>query len=181
MTSDQTTFLSRLHADAAFRKRFVKDPESVLTEAGLDAAALDLPDKIDEAAFKAKLDAVFDGPEWAKDFARSDPAKLTTKELWERFGVIGKLPGGPLAGRRDDAMIALAVVIYGTSLATSGGSHVSTSGKGLPIASVEQMRLLRDLSRLPKSDLTFSVTGPDGTGIDGINAELLTAFLRRVT
>jgi len=173
------SFVGRLHSDVTFRKRFAKSPRAVLAAAGLDPDALSLPDHIDEQDLERRLNQVFSGRDWHEAFAASNPGNLTAKDLWDRFGIIGW--ASDAAVRSDDPAVATAVVIYGVSVVTSSSSQVATQGNiALAVVSVEQVRALRDLARLPRESLRFSIAGPDGVAIEGVSADLLAAFLARV-
>ena len=178
MATEAVSFISRLYRDKQFRQRFVRSPKDVLSEAGLDPDALALPDHIDEKDLSEKLDRAFSGREWQQEFMRAEPATLTVEQLWDRFGVIGWKRSGGVSSSTD---VAAAVVIYGVSMVTSSSSQVTTQVAGsLAMVSVEQLRALRELARLPREQLRFSIVGPDGIAIEGVNADMLAAFLARV-
>ncbi|WP_143748630.1 hypothetical protein [Mesorhizobium sophorae] len=180
MGTEAASFINRLRKDKDFRHRFVQSPKDVLSEEGLNPDVLALPDRINERDLLKKLEHVFSGREWQDEFARAKPETLTAGELWERFGVIGwkgSAAGGGKSG--IDVSVASAVVIYGVSVVTSSSTQVAAAGS-LAMTSVEQLRSLRELARVPKEKLSFSIVGPDGVAIEGVNADMLAAFLARV-
>lgn len=181
MTFDAAGFVKRLHTDSQYRSRFAERPAEVLSEAGVDPEALALPGKIDEGALAARLAKLF-ANEGSSISDPIDVTKYSIQELWDRHGAIGwrtdlsAAASEPSNETRVTVTNAAAIVIYGASIAVSVVSVGGRSG----IMSVDELAQLRALSRQPADQLTFSVTGPDGTKVEGITSDMLRAFLGRL-
>lgn len=167
----------RLSRDPEARKAFIKNPAEFIRGEGIDPELLDLPREIDAATLEAKIDAAFgDGDaNWTAD--AEEAAKLNAEDLWSRFGVIAERarPGrgadvSVVTSATSSSSVAAAVVVYGTSVVTSEGASVA----------FERARFLRGVARLRKSDLTFTITRPDGTAVDNLPANAVETLLRRM-
>jgi len=170
MAGESSAFLTRLHKDRSFRERFAAEPAAVLAEAGVDADAFALPDKIDPDTLAARLERLFAGAE-PEPGGSQNVGELTPQELWDRHGAIAwKENYGP-----GDRKSAPAMVIYGGFMASS-----VRFGNTTGVMSVEQLAALRALSRQRPAQLTFSVTGADGARVDGLTAAAMNAFLSRL-
>jgi hypothetical protein len=183
MAAEVTAFVKRLHEDSAFRKRFASEPAAVLSEAGVDAAALALPAKIDEAKLAERLKNLFAGKaEAASDLLAAAPG-LKPQELWDRFGAIAwaREPTVTTSVAVVNAVqnVSAAIVVYGTSFATSLVTSTVLASRS-PVMSVDQVAAMRALAKQPAEELSFSITGPDGTRVDGVSAAALEAFLKRM-
>jgi hypothetical protein len=143
---------------------------------------LALPKTIDVDALSQRLDRVFSGQETVKIDDAKTVAKLSPDELWQRFGVIGlDRETKDLVGSAVADAVAVAVVIYGASIVVSNSNTaLAVSGSPSFIASIEQLQTLRDLARLRKGDLKFSVSGPNGVAVDGLSADVIGALLARL-
>lgn len=169
MSETMSEFVQRLHGDARFRKRFAGDPAGELRKAGLDPDAFELPERIDPDALAKRLDAMLPSATAEREGALD---RLDAQQLWDEFGWIRWKPGA------DTASIAVAVVIYGVSMVTSQTSSVTVVGR--QIHTVEQLARLRALARQPADQLRFAVIGADGERVEGLNADVLRAFVERL-
>jgi hypothetical protein len=172
-----SVFVQKLHNDAQFRKRFANHPADVLREFGLDPDLLDLPHRIDLAELEKRIAESHRGnARWTIPDA-ADAQRLTADELWERFHFIRL---------KTDANFAVSVtasisgVIYGTTATTN--TVITTAGSSSGLQSFDQITRLRELSRLPKHQLRFSVTSSsDGIAVGDLTADTIRAFLGRVS
>lgn len=182
--SNFSAFVTRLHKDPQFRQQFANAPAQTLRQAGYDPTMFALPAKIDATALGHRLDRVFSNQE---KVTISDPkavAKLTPDELWQQFGVIGLTSEEQnlLSSVADvtSETAAIAVVVYGSSVAVSN-SNVAVVTQGVPVwmKSIQQLQVLRSLAQQPRSALQFSIAGPDGVAVHGLNADTVSAVLDR--
>ena len=179
-----SAFMKRLHDDRQFRQQFAKAPAETLRQAGYDPAMFALPAHIDPDALGQRLSRVFSGQEKVTLDDPQAAAKLTPDELWQRFGVIGlssaerNLVGSSAA---DVESVAVAVVIYGVSVAVSN-TNVVVAVQGSPswVKSIEQLQVLRSLTQLPRNAVQFSVSGPNGVAVHGLGADAVSAVLDRL-
>lgn len=165
----------RLSRDPEARKAFVENPSEFIRNEGIDPERLDLPRSVDADTLDAKIKAAFGGGDASWAIEPTEAARLNAEELWSRFGVIAEREQ-PDDGGTNSVVVtqtgatATAIVVYGTSVVTSEGASVA----------FERARFLRSIMRLRKSDLTFSITRPDGTAVDNLPASAVETLLRRV-
>lgn len=171
MADELANFVGRLRTDARFRKSFANAPAKTLKEMGVDTSGLALPDKLDE---KTLLEHIERGSGQIEIPDDVDLTRLAPDELWKRFGIIGWSKESLTPGR--DIATAAAVVIYGVAVVI--GSNVVVVGKQF-VASLGQLKVLRQLARLPSEELRFSIRGPDGVSVEDIPADAVSAFLER--
>jgi hypothetical protein len=179
-----SAFMIRLHNDAKFRQEFAKAPAETLREAGYDPGMFALPAHIDADALGQRLNRIFNNKERVTlDNPQAD-AKLTPDELWQRFSVIGltsaerNLIGSSVA---DAEAVAVAVVVYGASIAVSNTNVVvATQGSASWMKSVQQLQVLRSIAQQPRNAVQFSITGPDGIAVHGLSADAVGAVLDRL-
>ena len=157
----------RLSRDQNLRRKFAENPQEFLRDEGFDPSRLELPSNIDLATLDARVEGAFgnDSDDWTA--SEAEVASMSADELWSRFGVIGE------KSESDDNATAsplVAVVAYGTSVVTTEGATIA----------FERARTMRGLMRLRKSDLTFSVKGPDGVAVEDLPAATIEALLRRL-
>lgn len=182
--SDFSAFVTRLHNDPQFRQQFANAPAQTLRQAGYDPTMFALPDKIDANALGQRLTRVFSNQEQVTISDEKAVAKLTPDQLWQQFGVIGLTSTeqnlvSSVADVSSDA-VAIAVVIYGSAVAVSN-SNVAVVTQGVPVwmKSIQQLQVLRSLAQQPRGSLQFSVAGPDGVAVHGLNADTVSAVLDR--
>ncbi|WP_439533925.1 hypothetical protein [Polymorphobacter sp.] len=169
MADELADFVGRLKTDARFRKAFAASPAKTLKAAGIDTSVLALPDKIDEATLVERLER--GGVPAGTSLKGLDP-----QTLWDKFGIIGwkTQPGASAAGNTS---IAAVTVVYGVAVVV--GTNVVVVGKDF-VASVGQLRVMRQMARLDAADLRFSIKGPDGVSIDDVPVDAVRAFIDRV-
>jgi hypothetical protein len=172
MADELANFVGRLRADARFRKRFADAPAETLKTMGVDTTGLALPARLDERALLAHIERGASGIDIPDDV---DLTKLDPDELWDRFGIIGWKP--ELVNRDGGVATAAAVVIYGVAVVI--GSNVVVVGKQF-VASLGQLKVLRQLAQLPAEELRFSIRGPDGVAVEDVPADAVSAFLEKV-
>jgi|GEM_PF-1697230 len=193
MPNKLDNFVAKLRNDQDFRKRFAKDSVPTLREAGFDPDLLEMPANVSSEAILDKLSRVLDKHEEIAPPPPATASSMSADDLWNNLGVIGvkkevlddlPLDRDDLATDESGAAIsaAVAIVIYGSSMATSTNSVATvTSGTGnLGPASLDQVKFLRDLQKSKADELRFSVTGADGVGVDGLSLTTLKAFLSRL-
>jgi hypothetical protein len=162
-------FLRQLHEDRELRERFARHPAAVLSEAGFDPDLLDLPSRIDVERLEQRLQEIHRGTTERELPRGEDTAGLTADELWERFQFI-RLKPDAVAG------VTMPNVLYGTTPVLVVGN-----APGATLRSFEQIRQLREMSRMAPERLTFSVSGPDGVTVSDLTADTMQAFLGRLT
>lgn len=182
--SDTRSFLERLRSDDDFRRAFAADPAAVLAREGIEPAALALPERIDPDRLAALLADERSGSEQSTD----------PQSLWDNFGLIswrGTAPGQDSTSTPPTEPLVVnslaAIVIYGTSVTTApvvvaGESRLSAQegGQGSDWLSVEQLAGLRALARQGVDTLRFSVSGADGSRVEGLDASTVQALLSRL-
>lgn len=167
MADELANFVGRLRDDARFRQRFAKAPARTLQEMGVETKHLALPDRIDEDV----LDRHLERGATSAIPPDLDLKTLVPEELWERFGVIGW--SEQASQDTGSGAPVTAVVIYGVAVVFG---NVVVAGKRF-VASLTQLKVLRDLARSPADQLRFSIKGPDGVSVDDVPADAVAAFL----
>jgi hypothetical protein len=166
----------RLARDEELRRRFVEDPRGFLRSEGYDPDRFNIPEQLDLYGLEQKVDQAFGSTEVDWTAPPEEFEQMTPDEIWSRFGVILERrspddPSGPnIAITSVNTSVAPAVVAYGTSIVTSQGASMT----------FEKTRLLRNIAKLRKSDLTFSIKGPDGIAVEDLPASTIEALLRRL-
>ena len=170
MADELANFVGRLRDDPGFRRRFAQAPAAMLKALGVDTQNLALPDRIDEDTLVEHLERG-GGRAIPPDL---DLASLDPKTLWERFGIFGW--SEQAAGDDGRGVPVTAVVVYGVAVVFGS---VAVVGKRF-VASLSQLKVLRDLARAPAEELRFSIKGPDGIAVDDVPADAVAAFLDRL-
>ncbi|ADZ70538.1 hypothetical protein [Polymorphum gilvum] len=189
MTKVQFSDLLRdLAADPGFRKTFADSPAKALRARGFDPDLLALPERIDLAALERRLAAMQAGREIPRVKPGEKIDDLKPQDAWDRFLMIG-LKEGLAASTTVNATANLtAVVIYGSSAATSTSTTSTTTTTAaagrvagpLSPGELNRLTLLREIARADPAGLTFTVRGPDGTVVDGLDVNATRALLGRL-
>ncbi|HTF69510.1 MAG TPA: hypothetical protein VK638_43210 [Edaphobacter sp.] len=160
-----SALVERLYSDASFRERFAAMPAQVLLEAGFDPTMFALPATIDPDDLEQRLAHLFDASKSVH--GATDKKDLAANELWKGMSLIelSKDLRDLIPSKVSDSP----VIVYPTILGVT---------TGLP--EMDQLKVLRKLSSLPKEQLTFTVAGPDGVAAHTLSADVLTAFMSRL-
>jgi hypothetical protein len=152
-----TSLFLRLAGDKSLRRRFVEDPRGFLRSEGIDPDPFQFPERIDLDTLEQKIEEAFASQETNRTVPVTDVKGMTPDELWSRLGVILKRGG-------TENVTVDPVIVWPTFF---GSNALET-------------RLQQSIVKARKSDLSFSIKGPDGIAVEDLSASTVEALLQRL-